>query len=76
MLFVMADLTGDLSSGVNEMAKENLEIMVRMCGAPLEGGQRYMLNCFALHLQLSNLTNLLSSFSATKEILWKLSASH
>ncbi|XP_045594313.1 transformation/transcription domain-associated protein isoform X4 [Procambarus clarkii] len=37
LLFVMMDLTGEVSSGAVDMAKNNLERMLRVCGAPLEG---------------------------------------
>ena len=42
MLFVMSDLSGDLSSGVIEMAKENLDVMIKLCAGPLleRSGQR------------------------------------
>lgn len=37
LLFVMMDLTGEVSSGAVDMAKNNLERMLRVCGALLEG---------------------------------------
>ncbi|XP_027217728.2 transformation/transcription domain-associated protein isoform X2 [Penaeus vannamei] len=37
LLFVMMDLTGEVSSGAVDMAKNNLERMLQVCGAPLEG---------------------------------------
>ncbi|KAK3867130.1 hypothetical protein Pcinc_027378 [Petrolisthes cinctipes] len=37
LLFVMMDLTGEVSSGAVDMAKNNLERMLRVCGSPLEG---------------------------------------
>ncbi|CAL4066669.1 unnamed protein product, partial [Meganyctiphanes norvegica] len=37
LLFVMMDLTGEVSSGAVDMAKNNLERMLQVCGGPLEG---------------------------------------
>lgn len=37
LLFVMMDLTGEVSSGAVDMAKNNLERMLRVCASPLEG---------------------------------------
>lgn len=35
LLFVMMDLTGEVSSGAVDMAKANLEKMLLLCAAPL-----------------------------------------
>nr|XP_018903777.1 PREDICTED: transformation/transcription domain-associated protein isoform X3 [Bemisia tabaci] len=37
-LFVMMDLNGEVSSGAIDEAKQNLEKMIRRCGAPIEPG--------------------------------------
>ena len=37
LLFVMMDLTREVSSGAVDMAKNNLERMLQVCGGPLEG---------------------------------------
>ena len=36
LLFVMMDLTGEVSSGAVDMAKTNLEKMLTLCGAPIQ----------------------------------------
>ncbi|KAK7066693.1 hypothetical protein SK128_022508, partial [Halocaridina rubra] len=36
LLFVMMDLTGEVSSGAVDMAKNNLERMLQVCGGPLK----------------------------------------
>ncbi|OTF73019.1 hypothetical protein BLA29_011908, partial [Euroglyphus maynei] len=40
MLYVMMDLSGDLSSGVIEMAKDNMETMIKICGLSLTPSQK------------------------------------
>ena len=37
LLFVMMDLTGEVSSGAVDLAKTNLENMLTMCAKPIEG---------------------------------------
>lgn len=39
LLFVMMDLTGEVSSGAVDMAKANLEKMLQLCAAPLTESQ-------------------------------------
>ncbi|EEC08699.1 transformation/transcription domain-associated protein, putative [Ixodes scapularis] len=41
LLFIMMDLTGEVSNGAVDMAKANLEKMLTLCGSPVspEGGQ-------------------------------------
>ena len=36
LLFVMMDLTGEVSSGAVDMARSNLEKMLRHCAAPID----------------------------------------
>ena len=42
LLFVMMDLTGEVSSGAVDRAKSNLENMLTMCAKPLEADQEEM----------------------------------
>ncbi|XP_038044323.1 transformation/transcription domain-associated protein-like isoform X2 [Patiria miniata] len=37
LFFVMMDLTGEVSSGALDMAKTNLETLLKLCASPLEG---------------------------------------
>ncbi|XP_064456550.1 transformation/transcription domain-associated protein-like isoform X2 [Ornithodoros turicata] len=59
LLFIMMDLTGEVSSGAVDMAKANLEKMLTLCGTPVSGDgtdgdlaevQRKSLNEVALEL--------------------------
>ena len=42
LLFVMMDLTGEVSSGAVDLAKSNLENMLTMCAKPIEGDEDEM----------------------------------